>query len=141
MYNEYKGTETAAPVKTVEEILEATERYLDEEGYKGFADSDKNPEEGNQIEVHDVPGFLQSLQNADILPADCYTQFTLSDNDSSYLDMCSKFIVFDGIRPQTVLAVIPVEDVLLNGPMIIEGLTREGMELFAEAYLSATGAE
>ena len=141
MYHEYKGTETAAPVKTVEEILEATERYLDEEGYKGFADSAKNPEEGNQIEVHDIPSLLQSLQNADILPADCYTQFTLSDNDSSYLDMCSKFIVFDGIRPQTVLAVIPVEDVLLNGPMMIEGLTREGMKLFAEAYLSATAAE
>lgn len=137
----YQGTETAAPVKTVEEILEATERYLDEEGYKGFADSDKNSEDGNQMEVHDIPSLLQSLQNADILPADCYTQFTLSDNDSSYLDMCSKFIVFDGIRPQTVLAVIPVEDVLLNGPMVIEGLTKEGMKLFAEAYLSAASAE
>lgn len=99
------------------------ENYIDEDDEPWGAD--------NHLEVSSIPYFFKQLTEDGALPQNLLVQFTLFDDDASYLESRTRFIVFDDITP---IFVIPCQQVVgVNSKTSLTGLAKEGFEKIAEA--------
>lgn len=113
--------------KMLDSIIKKVEKYLIEVmDTEGFADEKDG---ANRMEVDEVPSFISELKNEGIIPEemhDCYVQFTIDNHESPYVDMATKFVVFD--YKGNFRGYVPFERVIRESDSgYYEGLKREGV--------------
>ncbi|MFE8700913.1 hypothetical protein ACFYKX_11655 [Cytobacillus sp. FJAT-54145] len=111
----------------VENVLDEMNLYLLTNYEAGFDDSNST------VDVSDVPSLFMDLQAEGILPNHGYTlQYTVEDNEGSYEDMATRFIVFNYRTP---LLVIPFDSVMDENDDSYSGIKREGMKEIVKVAL------
>lgn len=126
-----QSTEVLEPV--VKKILGKAEAFLMDQGHEGFVTEEKP--HANSLSVSDIPAFIGDLKNEGIIPDEhgyTYVQYTVDNNESTYEEMATRFIVFDD---ETVKGVIPFSDVIAKVDWNYKGLTEQGLRLLIQAML------